>query len=509
MSGDIDLVGPTLPAPRSAKQKTMFITLAGILAVVGTLAGGYYFAMRPVTLQIAVGPTNSDDVKLVQALTQAFSHAHGQVHLRPMQTDGAAASAQALAEGKADLAIIRGDLDVPKNAQAVATLRKNVAVLWVPPAAKGKGKKAGSKITKIAQLSGHRIGVVGRTPANVNLLKVILQQYGVDPNKVDVVQFPAGESADAIRSQKADAYLAAGPVNSKITADAIAASTRDGGTPTFLAIDSAEAIAQNHPMYESSEIPAGAFGGSPGRPDEEVKTISFAHHIVARKGLSESTVAAFTRQLFAIRQTVMAEFPLAAKIETPDTDKDAVIPVHPGAAAYVDGEEKTFLDRYSDFIWWGLMGLSAMGSAGAWFAGYLKKDERSNNSSLRERLLDMLAAARHCDSTEELDQMQTEADDILRETLQCFEHGAIEEGALTAFNIALEQFHNAVADRKALLMSLPQNLQRANVALRAGASRSRSRSPRSSTPIATAATPRYPTPDARPAAMGNRSCAAR
>src|SRR6266851_177348 len=436
MTGGLDLVGPTLPSPRSAKQKTMFITLAGILAVVGTLAGGYYFAMRPVTLRIAVGPTNSDDVKLVQALTQAFSHAHGQVHLRPMQTDGAAASAQALAEGKADLAIIRGDLEVPKNAQAVATLRKN-------------------------------IGVVGRTPANVNLLTVILQQYGVDPNKVDIVQFPAGEAADAIRNQKADAYLAAGPVNSKITADAIAASTRDGGTPTFLAIDSAEAIAQNHPMYESAEIPAGAFGGAPGRPDEEVKTISFAHHIVARKGLSEATVAAFTRQLFAIRQAVMAEFPLAAKIETPDTDKDAVIPVHPGAAAYVDGEEKTFLDRYSDFIWWGLMGLSAMGSAGAWFAGYLKKDVRSNNSSLRERLLDMLGAARRSDSTEELDQMQTEADDILRDTLQCFEHGAIEEGALTAFNIALEQFHNAVADRKALLMSLPQNLQRANVALRA------------------------------------------
>jgi hypothetical protein len=135
----------------------------------------------------------------------------------------------------------------------------------------------------------------------------------------------------------------------------------------------------------------------------------------------------------------------------------------------VDGEEKTFLDRYSDFIWWGLMGLSAMGSAGAWFAGYLKKDERSNNSSLRQRLLDMLGAARHSDSIEELDQMQTEADGILRDTLHCFEQGAIQEGALTAFNIALEQFHNAVADRKALLMSMPQNLQRANVALRAGA----------------------------------------
>jgi hypothetical protein len=63
--------------------------------------------------------------------------------------------------------------------------------------------------------------------------------------------------------------------------------------------------------------------------------------------------------------------------------------------------------------------------------------------------------------------MQAEADEILRDTLHCFEDGAIEEGALTAFNIALEQFHNAVADRKALLLSMPQNLQRAGAQFRA------------------------------------------
>src|SRR3954449_12707157 len=440
MTGGLDLAeAPTPPSPRSSARKTALVTLALVLAIVGALAGGYYFAMRPVTLKIAVGPANSDDLKVVQALTQAFTQNKSQVRLRPIQTDGATASAQALAESKVDLAIVRGDVDVPKNAQAVATLRKNVVVLWAVP---GKGKKKGPKITKIAQLAGHRVGVVGRTPANVNLLKVILQQYGVDPAKVEIVQFPASEAAEAIRSQKADVYLAAGPVNSKITADAISASARDGGAPTSLAIDSAEAIAQNHPMYEASEIPAGAFGSSD-RPDEEVKTISFAHHIVARKGLPDSTIAAFTHQLFAIRQQLMTEFPLAAKIETPDTDKDAAIPVHPGAAAFVDGDEKTFLDRYSDYIWWGLMALSAMGSAGAWFAGYLKKDERQQQLATRQRLLDMLARARRSDSAEELDQMQSEADEILRDTLRCFDEGAIEQGALTAFSIALEQFHNA------------------------------------------------------------------
>jgi TRAP transporter TAXI family solute receptor len=454
---------PSPPSPRSAARRAVLVTLAGVLAIVGVLVGAYYYVERPVVLKIAVGPPNSDDVKVVQTLSQAFSQHRSYVRLRPVQTDTAVASAEALAQGHVDLAIIRGDLDVPKNAQAVATLRKNFVVLWVPPA-RGKGKKSGPKITKISQLAGRRVGVVGKTQANVNVLNIVLRQYGVDPAKVEVVQFPANEAAEAIRNQKADVYLAAGPLNSKITLDAIAASTKDGGAPTFLAIDASEAIAQNHTAYEAGEIPAGTFG-SADRPDEEVKTISFSHHIVARKGISDVTIAAFTRQLFSIRQQLMSEFPLAAKIETSDTDKDAVIPVHPGAAAFVDGEEKSFLDRYSDFIWWGLMGLSAMGSVGAWFAGYLKKDERDNNSTLRERLLDMIARARRSDSAEELDEMQSEADDILRDTLQCFEHGAIEEGALTAFNIALEQFHHAVADRRMLLINLPQNVQRVSAPL--------------------------------------------
>src|SRR5262245_8638952 len=177
MTGGPDLAYSTIPspAPRSrAKRRVAFVSLAGLMAVLGIAAAAYYFAMRPVTLKVAVGPANSDDLKVVQTLVQAFNNQrNSQIKLRPLPTDGSVASAQALADGKAELAIIRGDLEVPKNAQAVATLRKNVAVLWVAPAAKAKGKKAPAKITKIAQLAGHRIGVIGRTEANVNLLKVI------------------------------------------------------------------------------------------------------------------------------------------------------------------------------------------------------------------------------------------------------------------------------------------------------------------------------------------------
>ena len=68
--------------------------------------------------------------------------------------------------------------------------------------------------------------------------------------------------------------------------------------------------------------------------------------------------------------------PGAAQIEKPDTDKDAALPAHPGAAAYIDGTERTFLEKYTDYIWCAILLLSGLGSAGAWLRHYLRRDER-------------------------------------------------------------------------------------------------------------------------------------
>ncbi|MBZ4317325.1 hypothetical protein LAM21_23205, partial [Mycobacterium tuberculosis] len=88
------------------------------------------------------------------------------------------------------------------------------------------------------------------TQAYVNLLKVILTQSSVDPEKVQVVQFTTTGFADAIKNEKIDAFLAVGPLNSKITADAIAATTKGRNEPTFLSVETADAIAQKYPVYE-------------------------------------------------------------------------------------------------------------------------------------------------------------------------------------------------------------------------------------------------------------------
>jgi TRAP transporter TAXI family solute receptor len=448
---------------RRRNRISALLVLAAGLLLFAAAGGALYWALRPVTLKIAVGPPGSDDQKLVQALAQTFAREQSPVRLAPIQTEGAAESIALMKAGKTDLAVARGDLDMPSDAESAAILRKNVVVLWAPsglPAAKGAKRVPAAKIKSIDELAGHRVGVIGRTQANVVLLRVILKESGVDPEKVAVTQFGTGQIAELARDNAIDAYMAVGPLDSKITIDAIAATAKARGEPKFLPIDVSEAIAHKHPLYESEEIPGSTFASSPARPEDKVETVSVNHLIVARKSVPDTAVGGFVRQLFTVRQTLAKEVPGAAKIEKPDTDKDAALPTHAGAAAYIDGTERTFLERYSDYFWFAILILSGFGSAGAWLRHYLKRDEREETTLHREQLLGMITKAREAGTAEELAAMQHEVDATLRETLQSYDDGAIEEGDLSAFGLVLEQFHRAVIDRRMAIAAAEPDLPR-------------------------------------------------
>jgi TRAP transporter TAXI family solute receptor len=447
---------------RKRKNYSLLILAAGIF-LFGATASALYLVLRPVTLRIAVGPPGSDDQKLVQALAQTFARDRSPVRLSPVTTEGATEAIALFAASKTDLAVARGDLNLPANAEAVAILRKNVAVLWAPSGlpAKGSKKKPAPKIKGIDDLAEHRVGVIGRTQANVTLLRVILAESGVSPDKVAVTQFAANQIAEMARDPTLDAFMAVGPLDSKITTEAIAATAAARGEPKFLPIEVSEAIANKHPLYESEEIAGSTFSASPARPEDKVETVSVNHLIIASKSLSDTTVGTFVRQLFAVRQQLAREVPSAGKIEKPDTDKDAALPAHAGAAAFIDGTERTFLERYSDYFWAAILVLSGLGSVGAWLRHSWKRNEREQYTLHRDDLLDLISKARQAETAEELAAMQGEADGILREALDCYDDGAIEEGDLSVIGLALEQFHHAVADRRVTVgVSAPDQLRR-------------------------------------------------
>ncbi|MDU3130273.1 MAG: TRAP transporter substrate-binding protein, partial [Bradyrhizobium sp.] len=255
-----------------------------------------------------------------------------------------------------------------------------------------------------------------------------------------------------------DAFMAVGPLDSKITSDAVASTARARGEPKFLAIDASQAIAIRHPRYESEEIPPSIFNANPAWPDDKVETVSVNHLILARKALSETIVAAFYRQQLALRQAIARQVPGAAQMTKPDTEKEAELPIHRGAAAVIDGTERTFLDRYGDYFWFALLLLSGIGSAGAWLRQYLNRDEKDENTSHRHRILAMVSRVHTAESDHALLAMQQEVDAIIAEALEHYDEGTIEEQELSPFGLVLELFNHAIVERRAELQAAPLNL---------------------------------------------------
>jgi hypothetical protein len=193
------------------------------------------------------------------------------------------------------------------------------------------------------------------------------------------------------------------------------------------------------------------FGGHSPLPEDDVDTIGFSHYIVARKTVSDALAGEVTKLLFGVRQSLASDYPAIAQITKPDTDKDAAVLAHPGAAAFIDDDVKTFFDKYSDFIYLGIMVFSGLGSGAAWVTSYSRADDRVSKLRALETLLDIAGGARMAQTHEQLDKLRDDVEDLVRRTMHQVERNALDESAMVAFSIAFNQAQGAISERRALL----------------------------------------------------------
>jgi len=505
---------------RTFLRHTWLVTILGTIILGAGVAAAIYLTTAPTVMRIAAGPADSANTKFVEVLTQKFADDRDKIKLQLVTTGGAKESAQAMATGNADLAILPGTIGNTPDWPVVAILRQNVMALIVPapatpitakketsaPAKKdtstaekkeggakdgksaraGKGDKAatgkkakatksddaeaaeaggdksgedagetaaaGGKLKKVLQLVGRRVGIVTGNVATKDLLDVVLNHYGVPLDKVQVSLIDPKNLAEAVKANQVDAIFVAGAATGQAITDAIAAASRNGEAPSFIAIDQADGIAKRNPAFESVDIDAGTFGGNPPSPDDGLKSLSFPEYLVARKTLSRDSIASLAKLIYSSRLALAAAMPGEIKIKAPPTEKDAGVTVHPGALAYLTDDQKSFFDRYGDDIFYGLLIFPLFGSAVAALASYFRHGGRTRRLRLLQRLLDLVRKAHAAPSLEALDQMQTDVDNLVIAMIHQGEHEEYEENEQMSFSLAFDQVRFAIAARRAILL---------------------------------------------------------
>ena len=161
-------------------------------------------------------------------------------------------------------------------------------------------------------------------------------------------------------------------------------------------------------------MPKGTLRGSPPNPADDLTTLRTSFYLVAQKKLDSDLITDFTESLMNARRDLLGGVSAAGAGGAARYRCHAYVPAHPGAAAFYNGTQESFLDKWGNIIFLAPMITGALPSvlAAAW------QFLRAGTPLTREQALDALYALgrriRVSGSEAELDEIEQEIDRVLK-----------------------------------------------------------------------------------------------
>ena len=419
------------------------VLLAGVFCLVaGAGLISYRLYVQPMTLTIAVGSFDGEAKQIASVIAGRLATINSPVRLRIENSGNVLDAAKAFAAGGTDLAVVRADVGDLSQARTVALTAHGVVTIVAPP---------GSGITSIAKLSDHTVGVVGGE-INHGIVEVLKKEYDLGHTNVTFRDIAPADARRAVQSKQVSALLLVVPLTEKYLSFVKNLFPEGANSPPgLIPIDSAGAISGIKGPYESFDIPKGTLRGAPPVPDDDVTTLRVGYYLVANKHLSSSVVADLAKKVMSVRRDLVSEQPLLSGLAAPDTDPDAYLSVHPGAAAFYNGTQESFMDRYGNAIYLTPMALGAIASifAAAWRFLGVRPNETTHTTL--DALCVLPTRIRKTDSEAELMEIEDEVDAIVRAQLVQSADGEESAPKTLALMSAAHRIDNLIHHRRAVL----------------------------------------------------------
>jgi TRAP-type uncharacterized transport system substrate-binding protein len=400
----------------------------------------YNYVTRPTTLTVAAGSVDGDAFRLMSAIAARMASTGSSIRLKVLDKGTALDAVKAFSAGEVDLATARADIGDLSAARTVVIVANAVVLIVVPP---------GSPVTSIDDLKGRTVGVLGMD-LNRRVVEAISKEYDLDAAKTHFRDIALKDVPQAIQSRQISAVLVVRPITEKYQAMVRDLFPHRGrATPGLVAIEAAGAIAAVDRPYESYDLPKGTIQGSPPVPDDDLTTLRVPFYLVANKNVDSDDIATLTQEVMESRRDLLTEYPLLAQVSAPSTDKDAYIPISPGAAAYFNGEQHSFFDKYGDQIFYGSMILGSLASIFAAVWRFILRDVHAPQERPLMRLYaltDQIAAAR---DEADLANAEQRIDDILKAELKRHSNGSSDAAEVAALGLATHRLEHLIARRRA------------------------------------------------------------
>jgi TRAP transporter TAXI family solute receptor len=431
-------------ATRRAPRWMRVTVILGLVAIAcGAALVAYRYSTQPTTLTVAAGSLDGDAPKLMQAIASRLNATNAPVRLKVVDKTTALDAANAFSSGETDLAVVRADVGDLSQARAVMVVAQAVVLLIAPP---------GSTVTSMDDIKGKTVGVIGAA-VNQHVVSVITREYDLERARTRFRDLLPMDVTQAIQSKQVQALLVV-PISERYLTrirDFMPRNTK--ARVALVPIESAGAIANIHKAYESYELPKGTLRGSPALPDDDLTTLRVPLYLVASKKVSDDVAGALAKAVFEAKRELASEHPLLAQIAQPNKEKDAFIPIQPGASQYFEGEQKSFFDKYGDQFFYGSMLLGMLTSmlAGVW--KYMSQKESEPQERPLSRLFALMDRVRDASDEADLVKAEQEIDDILRSQLETCAPGEINAGEAAAVSLATHRLEYLVSQRRIVLRS--------------------------------------------------------
>lgn len=437
----------THPKALTGWRKAALIVFFGLATVVVTVVGARYgktWVDRTKTVNFYVS-RDGVDRKFADKLAKAVANGNEFVRIKVTPSDDPLA---AFAHRDSDLVVARSDAHLPGWARSVAILEKEIVIL--------AGRK-GLKLDAAADLKKYSFIIFAPSARDESLLRAMLAAYDVSKDERRIAtQSNVDEVANALRAGPPRLAVAVVPMSRLLRGPLLAGLAQK--TPIALPDwPDNKALAQKVRGLSEETIDVGLFSVSPLLPAEDLDTVSLNDMLLTRSRLPESTIAAIAKAIFEYKSDLALDGEFATAIQPPDTDKDADILAHPGAVQYVNDDEKTFLDRYSDLLYLSMPVASVIGSLFLYIYTRLTRITPRPAGDLAEEVLGVAEKARAAKIPEDLDLADERLDEILHETLRDLQARRLSSEGLDVFRLAYEQTRErirvkrrALADRRPL-----------------------------------------------------------